>query len=124
MFDWVVFDKGRARFCGSQRDTINGGGQEILAVQLEGGPPYYGEFDTKFDADGARHNVEVLSFGCYDKLDVGLPGRRAFLPDEIEGIRRIISALMLSDFEKPFPLHKSERFLGKTLFKEGWISER
>jgi hypothetical protein len=89
--------------------------------------PYYGEFRTRYEADKTHYNVEILSFGYGDKLDVGLTvpiARAAFSSTEIEDIRSLISALMLADEEKPFPTEQSESFLGETFFGEGWIREK
>lgn len=126
MFDWVVFEKGQARFCGGQRGS-NDCGQDILAVQLENDRPYFGEFTTRYEADKTHYNVEVLSFGYPDQLGVGslVPtARQAFSLAEIDDIRSLISMLMLADAPKPVPVKHKERFLGKTFFKEGWIRER
>ena len=126
MFDWVVFDKGQARFCGGQRGSDDGG-QDILAVQLENGRPCYGEFTTRYEAAKMHYNVEVLSFGYPDQLGVGSPvptARQAFSRAEVDDIRALISTLMLADVPKPVPVKHKERFLGKIFFKEGWIREK
>lgn len=123
--DWVVFDKGRARFCGAKRDT-EVGAREVLAVQLEHGLPRYGEFSRQ-EVDHTHYNVEILSFGYGDKLDVGLkapPARVAFSYTEIDEIRSLIVALMFADRKKPPPMRDSENFLGQVFFREGWIREK
>ena len=126
MFDWVPFEKGQARFCGSQRNTLTEiGGQDIFAVQLPHWElPMYGEF-KKTPASRMSYNVEILSFGYRNNRLVGRPApqRQTFTPSEAEDIRGIIRELMLADVEKPFPLHKPERFEGEVFFKDGWISQ-
>ena len=124
-FDWVVFDKGQARFCGPERDT-EVGSRDVLAVQLTGARAHYGEFRLR-EVDETNYNVEILSFGYGSEINVGLPApkaRAAFSSTEIEDIRFLISALMLADKEKPFPMHHREEFLGQVSFKEGWIREK
>jgi hypothetical protein len=125
MFDWVVFDKGQARFCGGQRNTLDdSGSRETLAVQLNGRKPYYGQYRTPYELDKTHYNVEVLSFGYPRQDSVGLPAptaRALFTPDEIKNIAALIAALMRSDIEKPAPMQNRERFLGGISFREGWI---
>jgi len=123
MFDWVAFEKGQAHFCGSQRRS-DAGGQYIFAVQLPHWElPMYGEFKTT-PASRMSHNVEILNFGYRNNRQVGKPPlwRQTFTPSEAEDIRGIIRELMLADVEKPFPLHKPERFEGEVFFKDGWIN--
>ena len=83
----------------------------------------YGEFKTT-PASRMSHNVEILNFGYRNNRQVGKPPlwRQTFTPSEAEDIRGIIRELMLADVEKPFPLHKPERFEGEVFFKDGWIN--
>jgi hypothetical protein len=123
-FDWVRFEGGKARFCGSARGGDDKG-HDVVAVQVDGGRVNYGEFDLTYARDHNHYNAEILSFGYATEGNVSNPhavDRASFPPAEIELIKSMISGLILRDDEKPFPLNDwREYFLGAVLFREGWI---
>ncbi len=126
MFDWVVFDKGRSRFCGGQRNfSQDAGVVHIFAVQLNGQDhPFYGEF--KVTALGTMAlDVHILSFGYSRESRVGMPAsaRLAFSRSEVETIRSLITDLVFADIEKPHPIRHEKRVIGEVRFEDGWITE-
>ena len=126
MFDWVVFDKGRSRFCGGQRNfSQDVGGVHIFAVQLNGQDhPSYGEF--KVTASGRMAlDVHILSFGYSKESRVGMSARSrlAFSRSEVEIIRSLITDLVFADIEKPHPIRHDKRVVGEVCFEDGWITE-
>jgi hypothetical protein len=125
MFDWVSFENGKARFCGTQR-----GGDEIprhvLGVQLDDSR-YYGNFETKYEEDGTHYSVEIISFGFDDPGNVGNPSvtaRAAFSPAEVSLIETLVSSLVRLPGEQPFPLEIGSRFRGGVFFRDGWIRKK
>ena len=125
MFDWVSFENGRARFCGGKRGADDAP-YEVLAVQL-GNSTYYGSFETKYEEDGTHYNVEIISFGFWSPGNVGHPSvgvRAVFSPAEVSLIETLISNLIQSPGEQPFPLQIRSRFQGGVFFRDGWIRKK
>lgn len=123
MFDWIVFDQGKARMCGSQRDA-GVGSREVFAIEIHQRPAYYGEFEINYLDDRTNYNIEIVSFGYGDRLGVGLPApsaRAAFSNEEIEAIKLTTIELMAGAQPKPFPIHESTYFTGTILFRDGWV---
>ena len=121
--DWLIFDGGRARFVGPDL----GADEEphlVLAAELGTDGIYFGDFCAKYDPDRTHYNVEIISFGYNSKYNVGNPhpgARAAFTASEVKSIRGLISALILADGDKPYPLNRRDQFLGKVSFRDGWI---
>lgn len=126
LFDWVEFEEGRAKFDGVVRGCDEKG-HHTFAAQLPGRDLHYGEFNFLSEADKIHYNIVVLQFGFDDRnnVDNNHPNARAiFNPEEAASLERVISALMVSDIKKPFPIHDSGHFLGKVFFREGWLKVR
>jgi hypothetical protein len=126
LFDWVEFDGGRAKFDGGVRggDEL---GHDTFAVELPGSEVLYGEFRTRFEADKTHYNVEIVRFGYGDRGNVDNEHPRArkyFTPEEAVTLERVITALMVRDVKKPVPIEDSENFLGKVIFRPGWLQVR
>jgi hypothetical protein len=123
-FDWVGFENGKARFCGSKRGADDAP-HEMLAVQLGDGPRiYYGDFDLQWEEDCTHYNVEIISFGFGSAGNAGNPNvtaRAVFSPAEVASIETLISNLIRMPGEQPFPLDVRSRFRGGVSFRDGWI---
>jgi len=124
MFDWISFDKGKARFCGGKRGGDDAR-HEVFAVQFEGPTIYYGELDLIFASDHNHFNIQIVSFGYGSAGNVANPSptaRATFSPSEIEAAKSVITDLMMSYRIRQVPIaHMPSYFLGEVLFRNGWV---
>src|SRR5438445_10746127 len=76
-----------------------------------------------------EHIITSKSFrsGYNSKHNIGNPhsgARAAFAFSEAKAIRYLISALVFSASEKPYPLKRRDRYLGQISFRGGWIATK
>jgi hypothetical protein len=125
MFDWITFERGKARFCGTERggDEL---GHDVFAVQLNGPLIYHGEFKKIWNADETHFDIEIVSFGYGNAGNVGNPSptaRLALSAPEIAAAKSVITDLFRSDRPKPFPLNHMANLLKNVEFRPGWFRE-
>jgi hypothetical protein len=124
--DWISLGGGQARFVGPQLGADDEP-HMVLAAELGNEGVYFGEFAAVYESDRTHFNVEIISFGYNSKYNVGNPhpgARASFTASEIKAIRYLISALVFSASEKPYPLKRRDRFLGQISFRSGWVATR
>jgi hypothetical protein len=125
MFDWITFEKGKARFCGKERG-VDEAGHDVFAVQAEGQATYYGEFDLSFASDHNHFSVEIVSFGYGDPDNIAntnATARAAFNPSEVAAAKSVITDLIFSYRARAVPIPHMSHFIGEVHFRDGWIRE-
>lgn len=124
----LTCDDGKIAFGASGRawDEVN---HKLVVVELEPWSFVYGEWKSRFHADGNDFDVEVLGFGYRDGFLAGSPNpcdRLVFSPEKCQAFERLIRRLFASPATAtagiPFSAPRA-RFLGGVHFREGWIRQ-
>lgn len=124
---WVDFAQGRARFSNGIRgfDEV---GHETFAIEFDG-TEYFGELKKSWLPDRCNYDIDVVSFGFSEELQIGMPidswSVRAFKSEQLESIKLLIVELInfgISLEERPFILRESTKakFTGKISFTDDW----
>ena len=125
-FEWIEFPQGRVRYVGGARGRdeppIN-----VFAVEIRNSI-YHGEIKRNFFLDGARFDVEIVSFGWLKEDWYGtvpVPGYCAsFAASQLNDVQALICrAVAIWDRmeKKPSFLSSTKsRFTGDVAFREGW----
>jgi hypothetical protein len=121
--------EGNIKFAGFPR-----GGDEYshpaFEITLPNRPPIYGEWKTKFAANGNDFDVEIVSFGYSDAYNLGNPHPDARLPyseQDVRTVERLVRDLFATPEARagvpPFGTPKAV-FLGAVTFRSEWIRQR
>ena len=125
IFDWVEFEGGRGRFCGTAGDRDDDRHPPVFAIAIGNGHTYFGIFDLDYTNGNPPYDVAITAFGFRHETHVlrTEPGfRTMFVGRDIPLIQQAIRALFLSDADKPFPISDfREGFSRKIVFRDGWI---
>jgi len=126
-FEWIDFPQGRVRYAGTARGRdeppIN-----VFAVEILGSI-HHGEIKRNFFSDGARFDVEIVSFGWFKEDWCGtvpVPAySAAFTASQINDVQALIcQAVAIWDqmANKPSFLSSTKAcFTGDIAFREGWV---
>ncbi len=121
------FPNGRIAFIGTVRcDDV---GVKEFRVELPNRAPMYGAWRACFAENGNDFNIEIVTFGYGDKLNVGNPHPKArvrFTVEETTIVEELVHELFanrnLTAGLSPFSM-KLARFLGGVKFLPRWISQ-
>jgi hypothetical protein len=122
MLEPHAFDGGVARFASVVRG-VDEAGHDMLEVQLDGQPKFYGEYRNRWAADGNSYDIEIVSFGYRNRDDAGLPEARGkFNSSEKIVIERLIRSLVaLPHAREGLAVFNGGQFMGNVMFAQDWI---